>query len=71
MQRDRHRRGSDFIAAFFDNRARLNDGPGGFNENWCAIDLANPVGGWTRFAAAEEWLERNAGAGTAICGDAR
>ena len=71
MQRDRHRRVSDFIAAFFDNRARLNDGPGGFNENWCAIDLANPVGGWTRFAAAEAWLERNAGAGTAICGDAR
>jgi TRAP transporter TAXI family solute receptor len=68
MQRDRYRRLADFIDAFFDNRARLDDGPGGFNENWCAMDLADDVGGWTRFSAAQDWLDRNAGAATAICG---
>jgi hypothetical protein len=64
---DRHRRLVTFINAFFDNRQKLNDGPGGFNENWCSIDLANEVGGWTRFSAAQDWLDRNTD--TAICED--
>jgi TRAP transporter TAXI family solute receptor len=71
MQRDRYRRLKDFIDAFFNDRARLDDGPGGFNENWCSIDLANSVGGWTRFSAAQDWLDRNAGASTAICAAAK
>jgi TRAP transporter TAXI family solute receptor len=62
---DRHRRLVTFIDAFFDNRRKLDDGPGGFNENWCSIDLANSVGGWTRFSAAQAWLDRNTD--TAIC----
>jgi uncharacterized protein len=66
-QVDRHRRLVTFINAFFDNRKKLNDGPGGFNENWCSIDLANEVGGWTRFSAAQEWLDQNTD--TAICED--
>jgi TRAP transporter TAXI family solute receptor len=64
---DRHRRLVTFINAFFDNRKKLNDGPGGFNENWCSIDLANDVGGWTRFSPAQDWLDRNSA--TAICED--
>ena len=64
---DRHRRLVTFIDAFFDNRKKLNDGPGGFNENWCSIDLANEVSGWTRFSAAQDWLDRNTD--TVICED--
>ena len=65
--RDRYGRLAAFIDAFFDNRTKLDDGPGGFNENWCSIDLGNEVGGWTRFSAAQDWLDRNTG--TAICAD--
>ena len=64
-QVDRYRRLVNFIDAFFENRTRLNDGPGGYNENWCSIDLANDVGGWTRFSGAQAWLDRNTD--TAIC----
>jgi uncharacterized protein len=65
--RDRYGRLAVFIEAFFDNRRKLDDGPGGFNENWCSIDLGNDVGGWTRFSAAQDWLDRNTG--TAVCAD--
>ena len=63
--RDRYRRLAAFIETFFENRTKLDDGPGGFNQNWCSIDLANEVGGWTRFSAAQDWLDRNVD--TAIC----
>lgn len=67
--RDRDRRLGDFIEAFFSNAGQFDDGPGGFNDNWCGVDLAATVGGWTRIPAARQWLSKNSGRSHAICGN--
>lgn len=65
--RDRYSRVQKFIDVFFANRAKLDDGPGGYDDNWCSIDLAGTVSGWNRFPHADEWLADHAGEETRIC----
>lgn len=67
---DRYRRIEAFVTEFFNNRLKLNDGPGGFNENWCSVDIARPVSGWQRLRVAEEWLASHRGEQTEICAPA-
>ncbi len=66
--RQRYGRVETFINAFFDARHELNDGPGGYNANWCDVDLGASIQGWTRLRAAQEWLNRHPRAVTQVCG---
>ncbi|WP_018631842.1 TAXI family TRAP transporter solute-binding subunit [Neomegalonema perideroedes] len=65
--RQRYGRVETFINAFFSARHELNDGPGGYNANWCDVDVGASIEGWTRLRAAQEWLNRNPRAVTQIC----
>lgn len=64
---NRYRRIRDFVDVFFDHLDRLDDGEGGYDQNWCTIDVACPVGGWRRIGAASDWLRTHRGARTAVC----
>ncbi len=68
--RQRYRRMEQFISAFFSNRHDLNDGPGGYNENWCNVDVGQALAGWdgwSRLRAAQEWLDAHPRAKTSVC----
>lgn len=68
--RQRYRRMEQFINAFFAQRHDLNDGPGGYNENWCGVDLGRDLegwDGWARLRAAQEWLTAHPRAKTEVC----
>jgi TRAP-type uncharacterized transport system substrate-binding protein len=54
---DRYRRVVRFIDAYFSKFHQLQQPP--FQPKWQEINAAGTVSGWTRFAAAEEWLKRN------------
>src|SRR5262249_29492611 len=51
-----NRRITRFIPAFFDALSDLA-GPQ-WHPKWSEVNLAAPVTGWPRFAAAEEWLDK-------------
>ncbi|MDJ0942358.1 MAG: TAXI family TRAP transporter solute-binding subunit [Kiloniellales bacterium] len=57
---ERYRRVARFVTRFFDNFEKLRQEPR--NPKWRSINLAAEVPGWTRFAAAEEWLATNSNA---------
>lgn len=65
--RDRNRRITRFVNAFFANKGKLDDGRDGYNDNWCSIDIALTVTGWTRIDAADDWLRRHPDTPTAVC----
>ncbi|MDD2868869.1 TAXI family TRAP transporter solute-binding subunit [Neomegalonema sp.] len=68
--RQRYRRMEQFIETFFSRRHDLNDGPGGYNENWCNVDIGQSLDGWdgwTRLRAGQEWLTAHPRAKTAVC----
>jgi TRAP transporter TAXI family solute receptor len=54
---DRYRRIARFIDAFFPRLAEFQKPPR--HPKWREANLSATVPGWTRFPAAEEWLERN------------
>ena len=54
---ERYRRVARFVDRFFSNFEKLRQEPR--NPKWRSINLAAKVPGWTRFAAAEEWLATN------------
>jgi TRAP transporter TAXI family solute receptor len=54
---DRYRRIAKFVDAFFPKLAELQKPPR--HPKWREANLASVVPGWTRFAAAEEWLKRH------------
>ena len=54
---ERYRRVARFVDRFFSNFQELRQEPR--NPKWRSINLAAQVPGWTRFAAAEEWLATN------------
>ena len=54
---DRYRRVVRFIDAYFEKFSQLQQPP--FQPKWQEVNAAGTVPGWTRFAAAEEWLKRN------------
>jgi TRAP-type uncharacterized transport system substrate-binding protein len=53
---DRYRRVSNFVEKFFNSIQKLRDGP--YHPKWKEINLAAKVPGWTRFKAAQEWLDQ-------------
>ena len=55
---DRYKKVARFTQAFFSRFAELHKP--GFQPGWKDINLAASVVGWTRFKAAQEWLDRNA-----------
>ena len=55
---DRYKKVARFTQAFFSRFAELHKP--GFQPGWKDINLAASVTGWTRFKAAQEWLDKNA-----------
>ena len=54
---DRYRRLSLLVDTMFDKVAQLQRPP--FHPKWKEMALRATVSGWTRFAAAQQWLDRN------------
>ncbi|HUD88031.1 MAG TPA: TAXI family TRAP transporter solute-binding subunit [Xanthobacteraceae bacterium] len=54
---DRYRRIANFVAAFFPKLAELQKPP--HHPKWRETNLAAVLPGWTRFPAAQEWLDQN------------
>jgi len=55
---DRYRRLSLLVDAFFSKIALLQKPP--YHPKWAELAARAPVAGWTRFRAAQEWLDRDA-----------
>jgi TRAP-type uncharacterized transport system substrate-binding protein len=54
---DRYRKVANFVNRFFDNIEQFMLEPR--HPRWRDVNLAAEVPGWTRFKAAEQWLEKN------------
>jgi ABC-type branched-subunit amino acid transport system substrate-binding protein/TRAP-type uncharacterized transport system substrate-binding protein len=54
---DRYRRLSLLVDTMFDKVAQLQQPP--FHPKWKEMALRATVSGWNRFAAAQQWLDRN------------
>ncbi len=54
---DRYRRLALLVDTMFDKVAQLQRPP--FHPKWREMALRATVNGWTRFAAAQQWLDRN------------
>ena len=54
---DRYRRIANFINVFFPKLAELQKPP--HHPKWRETNLAAVLPGWTRFAAADQWLQQN------------
>jgi TRAP transporter TAXI family solute receptor len=54
---DRYRKLSLFVDAFFTKFPQFQKPP--FHPKWKEVSLSAPLPGWTRFRAAQEWLDRN------------
>ena len=61
---DRYRRLSLLVDTMFDKVAQLQRPP--FHPKWKELAPRATVSGWTRFKAAQEWLDRNMPAGPAV-----
>jgi TRAP transporter TAXI family solute receptor len=55
---ERYNKVEHFVKIFFDRLKSLQQPP--FHPKWKEVVLAAPLKGWTRFPAAQEWLDRNA-----------
>jgi TRAP-type uncharacterized transport system substrate-binding protein len=53
---DHYRKVARFVHTFFDRLRDLQSPPN--HPKWREIDVAAPVPGWTRFAAAREWIRK-------------
>jgi TRAP transporter TAXI family solute receptor len=58
---ERYRKVARFVDAFFDNFAAFQKPP--HHPKWRDVNLAAQAPGWTRFPAAQEWLQRQTVAG--------
>jgi branched-chain amino acid transport system substrate-binding protein len=54
---DRYRRLSLLVDSLFTHLSQLQRAP--FHPKWSEVALKAPVAGWTRFRAAQEWIDRN------------
>jgi len=61
---DRYRRLALLVDTMFDKVAQLQRPP--FHPKWKELAPRATVSGWTRFKAAQEWLDRNMPAGPAV-----
>jgi branched-chain amino acid transport system substrate-binding protein len=55
---DRYRRLALLVESLFSRTAQLQRPP--FHPKWQELALVAPVAGWTRFKAAQDWIDRNA-----------
>ena len=55
---DRYRRIEKFVDAFFSKANELRKPPR--HPAWRDVNMAGTIRGWQRFAAAQEWIDRNA-----------
>src|ERR1700757_2975788 len=55
---DRYRRLALLVDSLFSHMAQLQQPP--FHPKWQELAPLAPVAGWTRFRAAQEWIDRNA-----------
>lgn len=55
---ERYHKVERFVQAFFDKLSRLQQPP--FHPKWKETVLNAPLKGWTRFPAAQEWLDQHA-----------
>jgi ABC-type branched-subunit amino acid transport system substrate-binding protein/TRAP-type uncharacterized transport system substrate-binding protein len=55
---DRYRRLALLVDSLFSNMAQLQRPP--FHPKWQELALMAPVAGWTRFQAAQDWIDKNA-----------
>ena len=55
---DRYRRVEQFVNAFFSKYDKLLQNPKR-HRKWDDVNLAAEMPGWTRFSAAQEWLDKN------------
>ncbi|MEC9368846.1 MAG: TAXI family TRAP transporter solute-binding subunit, partial [Pseudomonadota bacterium] len=62
-QTERYRKVANFVKIFFDNIEKFHDPAR--HVKWKEINLAASVKGWTRFKAAQEWIDANAAKATA------
>jgi TRAP-type uncharacterized transport system substrate-binding protein len=53
---DRYRRLALLVESLFSHTAQLQRPP--FHPKWQELALAAPVAGWTRFRAAQDWIDR-------------
>jgi len=65
----RYKKVARFVNSFFDNFEKLKQP--GFHPKWKDVNLAANVAGWTRFKAAQEWLDKNAQAKPLVAGTAQ
>ena len=54
---ERYRKVAKFVDRFFSNYEKFLKHPR--HKKWAEVNLAASLPGWTRFRAAEEWLQRN------------
>ena len=54
---ERYGKVEHFVKIFFDRLKSLQQPP--FHPKWKEVVLSAPLTGWTRFPAAQEWLDRN------------
>jgi TRAP transporter TAXI family solute receptor len=54
---ERYRKLSLFVDAFFTKFPQFQKPP--FHPKWKEVSLSAPLPGWTRFRAAQEWLDKN------------
>jgi uncharacterized protein len=54
---DRYRKTAAFTEALFTNLANLQKAPR--HPKWKEVNFTSPLPGWTRFPAAQEWLDAN------------
>jgi TRAP transporter TAXI family solute receptor len=52
---DRYRKLTQFVDAFFTKFPTFQNPP--FHPKWTEVSLAAPLAGWTRFPAAQQWLD--------------
>jgi branched-chain amino acid transport system substrate-binding protein len=55
---DRYHRLALLVESLFSHTAQLQQPP--FHPKWQELALMAPVAGWTRFKAAQDWIDRNA-----------
>jgi TRAP transporter TAXI family solute receptor len=54
---ERYRKLSLFVDAFFTKFPQFQKPP--FHPKWKEVSLSAPLSGWTRFRAAQDWLDKN------------
>lgn len=64
---ERYRKVARFVDAFFTRFDELSKP--GFHPKWKEVNLAAEVPGWTRFGAAQKWLDKNQPKPTASASD--